>query len=39
MLNVSCSISDSTKTIRLLTLNFQEMLNDLSLALINYPLI
>ena len=36
MLNISCLIIDSTKTIRLLALNFYEMIVDSGFALINY---
>ena len=37
--NISCLIFDSTKTIRLLALNFYEMIVDSGFALINYHLI
>ena len=39
LLNISCLIFDSTKTIRLLALNFYEMIVDSGFALINYHLI
>ena len=39
LLNISCLIFDSTKTIRLLALNFYETIVDSGFALINYHLI
>ena len=39
LLNISCLIVDSTKTIRLLAINFYEMIVDSGFALINYHLI
>ena len=39
LLNISCLIFDSTKTIRLLALNFYEIIFASSFALINYHLI
>ncbi len=37
--NILCVISDSTKTIRLLALDFYEVIVDSGFALINYHLI
>ena len=39
LLNISCLIFDSTKTIRLIALNFYEMIADSGFALIDYHLI
>ena len=39
LLNISCLIFDSTKTIRLLALNFYEIIVESGFALINYHLI
>ena len=39
LLKISCLILDSTKTIRLLALNFYEMIVDSGFALIDYHLI
>ncbi len=36
---ILCLVSDSTKTIRLLALNFYEVIVDSGFALINYHLI